>query len=192
MKKNITIHLFISLFFVMIVAQAHALVITPGNADWSGDAGPGVPAIFAQWNALIAANGGTLTVGASTELYKMDFGALNDVGSFATSYHTVFSNPVNDPGNALITHVSGTDFINSTPTYLLVKDGNQNPDWYGFDISGWDGQEDLSIENFWPDQGAISHVSIYGTSTSVPEPATMILFGTGLVGLVGFTRRKKN
>ncbi|MEA3468576.1 MAG: hypothetical protein U9R57_10195, partial [Thermodesulfobacteriota bacterium] len=154
MKKQITIHLLMSLVFVMVVAQAHALVLTPENADWWGDAGPGVPAIYDQWNDLIAADGGTLTVGASTELYKMDVGAAADEGSFASSYDTVFSMTDTDPQNALITYVPGTDWINSNPTYLLVKDGNQNPDWYGFDISGWDGQETISAENFWPGNGS--------------------------------------
>lgn len=31
-----------------------------------------------------------------------------------------------------------------------------------------------------------------GHSTPVPEPATMLLFGTGLIGLSGLTRRKSN
>ena len=38
---------------------------------------------------------------------------------------------------------------------------------------------------------AWSHVSIYGTSTSVPEPSIIALFGLGLIGL-GFARRRKH
>lgn len=38
----------------------------------------------------------------------------------------------------------------------------------------------------------LSHLSIYGqgTSTPVPEPATMLLLGAGLIGLSGFGRKR--
>lgn len=36
------------------------------------------------------------------------------------------------------------------------------------------------------------HLDYYGTTTTpVPEPTTMLLFGTGIAGLVGFVKRKK-
>lgn len=38
--------------------------------------------------------------------------------------------------------------------------------------------------------GSVS-VSDPGATAPVPEPGTMILFGTGLIGLAGFSRRKK-
>ena len=127
-------------------------------------------------------------------LYKQEVG-LPEEGTLASSYKTTFSNTTSDPSNALIEYEGGA--IVDPIAYLLVKDGNQKeyPDWYSFyfynlTALGWNGMETISIENFWTSQGAISHVSLYGTSTPVPEPATMLLLGSGLVGLATFGRRK--
>jgi hypothetical protein len=73
--------------------------------------------------------------------------------------------------------------------YLLVKDGAQKPAQYLFDISGWDGNSDISVIGFWPDKGAISNVQILGTATRVPEPSTVALLGSGIAAL--YLRRRR-
>ncbi len=120
-------------------------------------------------------------------MYKQDVGG-GESGPLAGSYQTTFNNSPLDPSDALIQYVGG---LNVGPTaWLLVKDGNQSPAWYLFNLTtlGWNGTDDLKLTGFWPAQGAISHVTLYGTA--VPDGGTtMALLGLG-IGAVGYLRRK--
>jgi hypothetical protein len=175
--------------FLITSPQAYAFSITPASSDYLLLTGTEtkVPDI----EDAIAAYLGTDIF----ELYKQDVGKPNDVGVLSGSYETSFYQTSDDPSAAIIEYVSGPTVGN--PAYLLVKDGKQDPAWYFFQLNGledgiesWDGMETLYLNDFWPGQGAISHVSFYGTAAPVPEPATMLLLGTGLIGLAGFGRKK--
>jgi hypothetical protein len=176
------------------MSTAHALSITPSSGvlnttRWQGNQ-TGTTDILAAIGPI---------TGNAPELYKSDVTGANsgngsDSGSFSGSYNTKFSNSASDPSDALISYVAGQPVITSNPAYLLVKDGNQTPAWYLFNLSalGWNGTDALSLTGFWPDQGAISHVAIYGKTgtTRVPDGgATVALLGVGLLGL-GAIRRK--
>jgi hypothetical protein len=180
---------------LVISAPVHAILITPDtNFRWSGTS-PQNP--DAGDIATIVRYPGTLV-----ELYKQDQGALADVGDYAESYQTGFFNTPEDPEDATIEYISGP-YITGDPIYLLVKDGaSNNPVWYIFDMLmldlnkdgsyeySWNGTDIIQLQDFWPNQGAISHVSLYGTRQQVAEPATMLLLGAGLIGLAGFGRKK--
>lgn len=172
------------LFSLMLASAVQALTLTPGDEVYSGDE-----------TSTSAIEAYLLTLGIDIEeLFKTDVGG-GDSGLFADDYTTEFFNSPTDPQEATITwDGSPSDFI-SNAGYLLVKDGNQTPAWYVFDLNalGWDGMETIFLNDFWPSNGAISHVAIYGGQggTTIPEPTTMILFGSGLVGLSGLARRKK-
>ena len=130
--------------------------------------------------------------GYSSELYKSDVnnvGPPTESGPLAGSYDTTFANTPNDPSDATIVYTGG-DIVGPV-AYLLVKGGNQIPAWYLFNLTvfGWDGMETLNLTGFWPYQGAISHVSLYGDKVPVPEPATMLLLGFGLIGLAVVGKR---
>ena len=121
-------------------------------------------------------------------LYKDNDPGGIESGSFAGNYTTVFS-PAGDPIDADITWDGGA-FI-SDASWLEVKDGNHDPTTYLFDISSWDGMMLLDLNNFWPTQGAISHVSIWGGGTiTLPEPGTLSLLAIGFAGIAWVRRRK--
>jgi len=112
-------------------------------------------------------------------LYKAEVGG-SDYGTFASSYDTTFANTTLDPEEATILYLGGT-YMDCSACYLVVKDGNQKPAQYFYDLSTiWNGTDTIALKEFWPEQGAISNISIWGRATSVPEPTSLLLFATGL------------
>ena len=159
-------------------AQATTVYLAPGDADFEGS-DPNNP------NASDVSD--IVGVPGLLSLYKDDAGGSEN-GSFADNYTTTYDYEP-DPEDATITW-DGGDSISCPECFLVVKDGSHDPIWYIFDIGNWDGMMDIELTGFWPDQGAISHVEIVGGV--IPVPAAVWLFGSGLLGLVGVARRRKN
>lgn len=174
---------------VALALNASALMIGPGSATLSGSDNSNLSA--AQISSIL--NGGGYGVGSLTELYKQNVGAGSDSGSFSSSYATTFSNTPSDPQDADINYGSGPAIAGFANLWLYVKDGNHDPAYYliNLNLLGWNGTDPLQLRAFWPNQGAISHVTILGsgTRTSVPDGGTtLLLVGAGFTGL-GFIRR---
>jgi hypothetical protein len=180
-----------ALGFASIQANA-ALILTPSDADYSGSE--------TSQNDINDAIGDIMGFDDPNdfELYKQNVGENADTGPAAPYYETTFSNSESDPSDALIEWVGGLLIDPNATKYLLVKDGNQDPAWYLFDISDWNGTEDIVLQGFWPDQGAISHVAIYGDNgdgpdlvAEIPEPASAVFWLTvGTAGLFATRRRR--
>jgi hypothetical protein len=131
-------------------------------------------------------------------LYKQEVGG-GEEGAFANSYNTTFT-PAREPKGATIAYDGSPDpYINGNPIFLLVKDGRFGH--YLFNLSkldldnngtyeySWNGRDPIVLSSFYDSGGSISHVTIYGTNTTVPEPTTLLLLGFGLVGLAGVRRK---
>lgn len=195
----------IASLFVMLCGfagfNAHAIVITPSTAgiilgsSLTPPTGPSNCEVGCIYNAFNI-NGG-VDDGSLSLLYKSDVsgdlsGIGSDSGSFAASYVTTFSNTATDPADALIDYISGSSIV-CPDCYLAIKDGNQTPSYYFYDLASWNGTDDIVLRDFWPLRGAISHVSIWGgdatTVTELPEPGILVLLSLGLIGL-GLSRRR--
>lgn len=180
-----------------VATSAHALNLTPFAA----------PDYSTTWastdlnNLQQATVEGIVGVSPLALAYKQDQGGAES-GDAAAYYTTTFTyESMGDATSATITWDGGL-FISCGNCFLIVKDGKHDadnpPPWpqYIYDISGWNGQEIITLSGFWPGPGAISNVAIWndayngGGATLVPEADTYAMLLAGL-GLVGFAARRK-
>lgn len=109
-----------------------------------------------------------------TEIEDFNVGLAVDPDTGAVSGTWSFTNtPWNDYGQIMIVLKDGR---------LTVPGGNT---WYSAYLVSY-GDTSGSWSTGGPE---LSHMTIYGSSTPVPEPATMILLGGGIFG-VGLFRKK--
>ena len=184
----------LALAMAMPAETAEAVImLTPSGADATCNDNSNLGSLTAI-NDCFGTSYSELTFG-----YKQNVDDAFDTGPYADFYTTEFFNTPDDPEDALITW-DGPDFFNCPTCILIVKDGNQTPAQYLFDLGAWDGQESIELTGFWPNQGAISHVEIWSSSSTsgqtstggqIPEPGVLGLLGIGLLGQALLLRQRR-
>ncbi len=186
--RRMSVILVVAAALMLVGSRAEALSLSPGGALCTSNINSNLSGV--QIEALLesAACGPQTITDPLTLLYKAEVGGT-DSGRFASAYDTVFSNTSLDPQDATISYLGGV-YMDCSVCYLVVKDGQQTPAQYFFNISAWNGTETINLNTFWPGKGAISNVAIWGKATPVPEPSSVFLMGAGL-GLVSLKSRRR-
>jgi hypothetical protein len=162
---------------LLISFQAQALVMNPSDAV-------ATTADNSNLNTISEINSAFGTSYADLMLLwkgETDSSPAGQDGSLVDSYEWNVDNPAN---SGTIDYVEGEDTASCPTCLLVVKDGDSEEAQYLFDLGSWDGVEQIALTDFWPDkEDAISNVAIWGGSTSVSEPGTLMLLSLGLLGL---------
>jgi protein with PEP-CTERM/exosortase system signal len=172
-----------ALFAAGMALNANALLLTPGSAGWQGTS-PSNP----NADGVETITG---TAAQLTQVYKYNAGG-SESGGFASSYSGTYTPTLTAAQDLTISYGSGS-VISGTAIYLLVKDSNLSPKWYIFDISSWDGKEQIKVDGYYPQQLGISYASIFsgqgGAAKVADAGSSLALLGLGLTAL-GLVRRK--
>ncbi len=148
-----------------------------------------------QWKVSATDNAYSAT---NTGIQDPSIYHLYDNAYFFSTNHSFMNSPVINNDTWLYTEIS---FKETGYTYSVNYQGYEQTNFlngsFAYSSTTW---QDLADAHFWFNYGDVYKAGSYyelaeariiqPDTSPVPEPATMLLFGTGLAGLVGLRKKK--
>ncbi len=174
------------LVFSFTNAKAATITLALDDSYYVGSVNPGTP------------SDATSEVGYINTLITVAPGTTDTVtvGNFTYEYDRYSGSPTGLDPVSISDFVTGADapsdsWVSTADSfYMLAKYGTKDEVWF---LSGIAIGTDIVVPDSIGKGGGLSHWDVFATTPpSVPEPATMLLFGSGLVSLVAFRKFRKS
>ena len=188
MKHKFLATLAIAAFLFGIAGAAQALTVTSIVGDKDGY-GLGVnPGEFLDWTSVGSGDGDGTDVwfhGPQSWTHTYDISSIADIDSISLEIVTAGTGT---------TGITGQIYLYST--YIGDVSGGSNYSYLNtYDLiayeSLFDGSDTLTITVSSGDGWAMDYSELEFSGSPVPEPTTIFLLGSGLIGIAGFRRKIK-